>query len=257
MSLARNIERLKGLVLPVVLLTIWQINSHLDDVHAYIFVPLETVVASFFDLLSSGELWVNWQASFLRTTSGFAIGGLLGIALGAFMGISRWADRLINPLYNAIRQVPLMGWIPLISLWFGNGTPSKIFVVALAAFYPMVLNTYEGLTRIDRRYQAVGQVYRVNRWQFLRYIALPSALPSIFTGLMQATAFAWLSSIGSEFFFNPGPGLGNLMLNGQAAFKMNVVFLAVIFIALTGYLMNAAILFVGARSLRWRNVRGS
>jgi sulfonate transport system permease protein len=193
----------------------------------------------------------------VRTTSGFVIGSALGITLGAVMALSQRIERVVYPLYNAIRQVPLLGWIPLISLWFGNGAQSKVFIVALAAFYPTVLSTFEGLTRIDHRHRAVGQVYRLSRWQYLRFIAFPSALPSIYTGLMQAVAFSWLSSIGGEFFFNPGPGLGNLMLNGQAAFKMEIVFMAVIVITLTGYLMNASLLYLAARTLKWRPTRAS
>ena len=245
----------KGWVLPLVLLTWWEINSHLDDVHAYICVPLELVVRALVDTVSSGELWTNWQASFLRTGLGFLIGAATGISVGAIMALSRWADRIINPLYTAIRQVPLLGWIPLISLWMGNGSTSKIFIVALASFYPTVLNTYDGLVNVDRRHLAVATVYGVNRWQYLRHIALPSASPSIFTGLMQATAFAWISSVGSEFFFNPGPGLGNLMLNGQAALRMEIVILAVLAITLTGTLMNASLLALSKRALRWRNAK--
>lgn len=250
-------RRCRGLALPLLAVLLWQVNAHRDEVHSYVFVPLEGVVAGFIEYGESGELLVNWWASLLRTTTGFAIGAGAGIALGAFMALWRPAEKAIYPLYNAVRQVPLLGWIPLISLWFGNGAESKVFIVVLASFYPTVLNTFEGLTRIDRRHQAVGQVYRVNRWQYLRHIAFPSALPSVYAGLMQAVAFAWLSSIGGEFFFNPGPGLGNLMLNGQAAFRMEVVFLSVIVIALTGYLMNAALLYLAARTLKWRPTRAS
>jgi sulfonate transport system permease protein len=250
-----HFRRLRGTLLPLALLGAWEYTAHRDSLHAFIFVPLEQVAVSFVTLLGNGELWSNWLASFGRTTSGFALGGATGITLGAVMAVSRWADRLINPLYHAIRQIPLLGWIPLISLWFGNGESSKLFVVALASFYPICLNTYEGLTKVDRRYLAVGAVFTLNRWQTLRHITLPAAMPSIFTGLMQAIAFAWISSVASEFFFNPGPGLGNLMLNGQASFQMQIVFVAVIMISLTGTAMNAVILRTAGRTLRWRSTR--
>jgi sulfonate transport system permease protein len=147
-----------------------------------------------------------------------------------------------------------MGLIPLISLWFGNDERSKLLVVSLAAFYPCVLNTYEGLSGANRRHLEVGRIFLASRGQVFRHILLPGAMPAIFTGLMQATAFAWLSSIGSELFFDPGPGLGNLMLNGQAAFRMEVVLLAVLVIGLTGYASTALITLVSRRVLRWRPV---
>lgn len=246
---------LRGWVLPVLALAIWNYAAHRDAVHSYVFVPLEQVGSSLLTALLDGDLLHGWLASLSRTATGFVIGAFLGIVLGGVMAVWKWADMLINPVYQAIRQVPLLGYIPLISLWFGNGEGSKIFIIALAAFYPTVLNTYEGLKGAQEKHLNVGRIFLADRWQTFRYINLPGALPGIFTGLMQAVAFAWLSSIGSELFFNPGPGLGNIMLNGQAAFRMDVVVLAVIVIGLTGYLFNGVLALAAKRLLRWRNVR--
>lgn len=246
---------LRGLVLPLAALAAWNIAAHRGEVHSYVFVPLEQVGASLVENLANGDLLRSWTASVARTGAGFAIGAVLGIALGAFMAVSRIADAIVNPIYQAIRQVPLLGYIPLISLWFGNGESSKLLIIALAAFYPTVLNTYEGLKSADPRHLAVGQIFLADRWQTLRFITLPGALPSIFTGLLQAVAFSWLSSVGSELFFNPGPGLGNLMLNGQAAFRMDVVVLCVLFIGVTGFLSTHLLTAVALRALRWRSVR--
>jgi sulfonate transport system permease protein len=250
-----RLAALRGLVLPIAALAAWNIVAHRGDVHSYVFVPLEQVGASLAESLANGDLFNSWSASVLRTGSGFFIGAVLGISLGAIMAVSRLADALINPVYQAIRQVPLLGFIPLISLWFGNGESSKLLIIALAAFYPTVLNTYEGLKNADPRHLAVGRIFLADRWQTLRFITLPGAMPSIFTGLMQAVAFAWLSSVGSELFFNPGPGLGNLMLNGQAAFRMDVVVLCVLFIGVTGFLSTQLVTLVSRRVLRWRSVR--
>lgn len=254
-SLLDRLPDLRGFVLPVLALVAWNLAAHRDTVHSYVFVPLEQVGVSLLDSLSSGDLLHGWIASLARTGAGFVIGAFLGITVGAIMAVSKWADMLINPVYQAIRQVPLLGYIPLISLWMGNGETSKLFIIALAAFYPTVLNTYEGLKGAEEKHLNVGRIFLADRWQTFRYISLPGALPGVFTGLMQAVAFAWLSSIGSELFFNPGPGLGNIMLNGQAAFRMDVVVLAVVVIGVTGYLTNGVLALIAARFLRWRNVR--
>ena len=250
-----KLASLRGWVLPILALAAWNLAAHRDASHAYVFVPLEQVAASAVQAFTQGDLVANWLASLGRTGTGFLIGVALGISVGALMAVSRVADGLINPVYQAIRQVPLLGYIPLISLWFGNGEGSKVFIVALASFYPTVLNTYEGIRNVDARYLAVGRVFTASRWQTLRHITLPSALPSIFTGLMLAVAFAWLSSIGSEMFFNPGPGLGNMMLNGQQAFRMDVVILAVVAIGLTGFLSNELLTKLARRALGWRSTR--
>ncbi|WP_395671469.1 ABC transporter permease [Phenylobacterium sp.] len=253
-TLRERLAPLRGWVLPILALTTWNILAHKDAVHAYVFVPLEQVGAALWAKASGGELWSSWAASLGRTGSGLLIGSLAGIALGAIMAVWKLADTLVNPIYQAIRQVPLLGYIPLISLWFGNGESSKLLIISLAAFYPTVLNTYEGIRGADPKHLNVGKIFLANRWQTLRYITLPGALPSIATGVMQAVAFAWLSSIGSEMFFNPGPGLGNMMLNGQAAFRMDVVVLAVIVIGVTGFLTTQLVTVAADRMLRWRSV---
>lgn len=250
-----RVATLRGLVLPIAALVAWNIAAHRDEVGSYVFVPLEQVAASLWEALGDGDLWRSWTASLGRTGAGFLIGVGVGISLGAAMAVFKLLDTLVNPIYQAIRQVPLLGYIPLISLWFGNGESSKLFIIALAAFYPTVLNTYEGLKNAEPKHLNVGRIFQASRWQTLRYITFPGALPSIFTGIMQAVAFAWLSSIGSEMFFNPGPGLGNMMLNGQAAFRMDVVLLAVLVIGVTGFLTTQLVTFAADRALRWRSVR--
>jgi sulfonate transport system permease protein len=245
----------RGWVVPLLLLAAWEWMAHRNAAHAFVFVPLETLPGAAYAALRAGDLIGDWTASLLRTSLGLAIGATTGIALAAFLAASARLDRLVSPLHNALRQVPLLGWIPLISLWFGNGEPSKLLVIAYAAFNPMVLSTYEGLKTIDSKYLDVARVFRTGRWQVFRRVTLPAAAPAIFLGLMQATAFAWLSSIGGEFFFNPGPGLGNLMLNGQASFQMGTVLLGVGAVTVTGYVMNVALVHIARRSLRWRGTR--
>ncbi len=250
-----KLNALRGAVLPLTLLAWWEFESHQNAAHTYTFVPLESVAGRLFDTLVSGDLVRDWWASLVRTSTGLFVGAGLGITIGSLMNFSRWADRLINPLYHAVRQVPLLGWIPLISLWFGNGEYSKFFVIALAAFYPTALNTYEGLRNVEPKYLAVAEVLKLNRWQVLRRVTFPNALPSVFAGLLQATAFAWLSSIGSEFFFNPGPGLGTMMINGQTAMKTDVVMVTVIAITLSGIGMNTLVFRLSRYSLEWRGTR--
>lgn len=255
-SVARKrLLALRGWLLPVLLLGWWQYMASGDKLHSFVFVPLGTVATTLWEEIASGDLFDNWLASVTRTSVGFLVGGGLGISLGAVLAISRIADRLLNPIYTAIRQVPLLGWIPLISLWFGNGEPSKYFIIGFAAFNPTVLNTYEGLRNVDRQFLAVAQVFQASRWEVLRRVTLPAAMPSIYLGLMHGVAFAWLSSIGGEFFFNPGPGLGNMMMNGQSNFRMDQVFLGVMAVAMTGFAMNHALAAIAERTLRWRPTR--
>lgn len=243
---------LQGWALPVVLLGLWEYTSHRDAAHAYAFVPLEQVVSALHEVLSDGELWNNLLGSLTRTSEGLGIGVVIGIAVGVLMASSRLALALINPLYQSIRQVPILGLTPLLSLWMGNGEPAKVFVIALAAFYPMVLNTYEGLHEVGVGYREVGSVYRFNRWQMLRRIYLPAALPSVLTGLQQAVPFAWISAVGAELLLNAGAGLGNLMMTAETGARMDLIVVCTLAISLLGIGMSQLVNRLGRHLLRWR-----
>lgn len=241
----------RGFVLPALLLLLWQWASRQSDVAAYIFVPLPRIADDILRLSASGELWANLKVSLLRTCEGLFIGVVLGILTGALMALSRLADRLVGPLYHALRQVPLLGLVPLIALWFGGEEPSKLLVVSLAAFYPTVLSTYEGIRQADRRYLEVGRLLHFGSFGAFAQILLPSAAPAIFTGIAQALAFSWLASMGAELLFTLGPGIGAMLLNAETAGSMETVIVCVMTIALIGYAMNAAFRALGRILMPW------
>jgi len=234
---------------------LWHVASQQGAAYAYAFVPLADIARGLIELLSSGELAANLMATLRTVLTGLLAGSLLGLAVGGVMGVSRLAERLVGPLYHTMRQVPLLGLIPLIGLWFGNGVFAKTLIVTIAAFYPMVLNTFEGMRNIDRRHVEVGRVLRFSRWQMFRSVLLPGALPSVWTGVLHALAFAWISTVGAELLFVSGPGLGGLMQQAQAAARMDVVVICVVSIGVVGLTMNVAPTHIGNRLLRWRNTR--
>lgn len=244
---------LRGLVLPFLLLALWQYLSTLGPGYAYAFVPLNNIGHSLLELIGSGELPRHIYASVTTALKSLVIGGAIGIALGSLMALSRAVDALIGPLYHALRQVPTLGLIPLIGLWFGNSELSKIVVVSIATFEVMALNTYEGLRSVETRYLEVGRVLTFNRRQLFFRVLLPVAVPSIITGLMHAVAFAWLATVGVELLFTVGPGLSVIMERAQLAERMDIVIICILFIGLLGLLMNQSCIWLGRRLLRWRN----
>ncbi len=247
---------LRGLVIPLSILLLWELMSRQEASHAYAFASLSQIYHALLEITSTGELQQGIQASIVRTISGLAIGGSIGFLVGAAMSLSKTADTAIGPLYHIVRQVPLLGLAPLFSLWTGNGDTSKLIVVCISAFYPLVLSTYESLNQVEVKYREVGQVYKLNRLQGFIRILLPAALPNIFTGLSFALAFAWLSSIGAEILFNAGNGLGNIMMNAQAASRMDILIIITIIIGALGFIMNFFLGRLGRYLFRWRSVRG-
>jgi sulfonate transport system permease protein len=246
---------LLGFIPPVLFLLWWDHQAKQGGVNAHVYVSLAQIGEALRETLASGELTGAYAASITRAFSGLFIGGLLGTAVGAFMGLSKPVEWALQPIYNSFRQVPILGWLPLIGLWFGSGDGSKLIIVALSAFYPTVLFTFEGLKQADGALLDVGRVYRLTPWQTFWKVRLPAALPSIFTGLFQALAFTWISTIGVELLFASGFGLGSLMQSAQLQARLDIVVVCVLFVGLTGILLNTLIRQLSQRLLAWRSVR--
>jgi sulfonate transport system permease protein len=243
----------RGWVLPALLLGWWEYTAHRDAVHAYAFVPLEQVLAALRQLLDNGDLWLNLKGSLARTSIGLGLGVTAGVLTGVLMAFSAAARTVINPMFQSMRQVPLLGLTPLIALWVGNGEPAKIFIIVLAAFFPMVLNTYEGLRNVDVRYGEVGYAYGLSRAQVLKRVLVPASLPSFFSGLQQAVPFAWIAAVAGELLFNVGAGLGNLMMVAETNARMDIIIVCTGTIALLGIAMSQLVSFWSAYALRWRH----
>lgn len=249
------LKPLVGFILPALLVLVWHYQSGQSAAHAYAFVPLATIANAFNELIASGELLLSTLASLKRTCLGLLYGALVGISIGAAMALSPIANRLFSPLYHSLRQVPILGLIPLIALWFGSGEGAKLLLVSLAAFYPITLSTFEGFSHVEKRHLEVANVLRLNALQRFSQVQLPSALPAISQGLMHALAFAWISSIGSELFLATGAGLGNMMMQAEVGARMEVVVIGVITIGLLGFLMNFLFSRLSQHLLSWRNIR--
>jgi sulfonate transport system permease protein len=246
---------LRGVLLPLLLLLAWQWASGRGAGAAYVFVPVQELWAGAQELVASGTLLLHVRASLERALSGLVAGALPGIATGTLMAQSRVAERLVGPLFHTIRQVPLLGLVPLIALWAGSGEFAKLLIIAIAAFYPTVLNTFEGMRQVDVRYREVGAMLTLGRAQMFRHVLLPAALTAIITGVTHAQVFAWLACLGGELLFAAAPGIGSLLQTSEQAGRMDVVLLSVLVISLLALVLNllftrAARLLVRGRSVQ-------
>jgi sulfonate transport system permease protein len=241
-----------GLIVPALFLLWWQLQATAGDVRSTAFAPLGSIGAAFVELTENGTLFSDMLATLSRSLTGLASGGSLGIATGVAMAIWRPLDRVLGPLLNAIRQVPLIGWLPLLGLWFGTGQGSELIVVSLSAFFPTMLNSYEGVAHVERRYLDVGRVYGFTAFQRFRLILLPAAMPLILTGLTQGLAFAWIASIATEILLGVGGGLGVTMQLAQTQQRMDVILVAIIATAILGFAINHLFLRLRRYLLRWQ-----
>ena len=242
----------RGLILPAVLVLAWAAASHGGWVDRRILPPPDQVARTAVDQLFHQGLLSNLAASLARDMIGFVLGTLLGLVIGTAFGLSRLADRLVMPPFNGLRQIAILAWIPLISVWFGVGETAKIVFILIAALIPVVLNTYEGIRGASAQLIEVGRTLTLTRWQMITRLYFPSALPSIATGVHLALIYAWVASIGSEYFMTVGPGIGGLIMAGRERFQMDLVMLGIVILGLVGFLINHGASRVEARLLRWR-----
>jgi sulfonate transport system permease protein len=245
-------KSLRGLVLPVLLLVAWELATRYQLVNLRLIVPPSRVLATFLRELREGELLGQLGASLARDLGGAALGSMAGVLVGTAMGASRFYDRLLGSSFHAAKQVAIFAWIPLMSVWLGTGEPAKVVFIALAAFYPVVLNTFEGIRSVGPEYFEVARVFRFSRLQVFRRVILPGAAPSILAGIQVALVYSWLATIGAEYLLAAGPGIGNLMIDGRETFQMDKVLLGIVLVGAVGASINALTSAVGVRRLRWR-----
>lgn len=242
----------RGVVIPLLLLAAWLVLTHYKLVNTYLLVKPEKVLTRAWSEFRQGELLTELGASLQRDLLGFLLGSTLGVLTGGAMGLSRRFDRLFSPTFHAAKQVAVFAWIPLMSVWLGSGELAKVVFIALAAFYPVVSNTHQGVLSAAREHLEVARAYRFTRLQTLRKVIWPSALPSVFAGLHLGLVYAWLGTIGAEYLLAPGHGIGNLMISGRESFAMDKVLLGVIIVGAVGATLNELATRLETSQLRWR-----
>ena len=245
-------QKARGLVIPLVILGMWWSATRNDAATSPLLPAPEQVYATLLSLLREDKIAANLQMSLTKVVKGFLVGICAGFTLGSLMGLSQTVERLFGPLFNGIRQVPILGWIPLLILWFGQTELAKVIFIALGAFYPMTLNTFDGCRQLKKEYLEVARVFEYSRLRLLWRFTLPSALPSILAGIRISMSEAWLLVIGAEIFFKARGGIGDMMWEAKERVRMDVVFITILIIGLIGYLLNHAMTLLESRLLRWR-----
>ncbi|WP_273429105.1 ABC transporter permease [Chitinibacter tainanensis] len=243
----------RGLVLPLGLILAWYLISKFNLANSAILASPYEVWKEGYGQISSGAFALDLVYSVSRNLGGFVVGGTAGLILGSLLGVSRWADRLISPSFNTIKSIAIFAWIPLISVWFGMGEPAKIIFIAIAAFYPTTINTYEGIRSVHRDHVEVARVFEFSRWQLFRKVILPSASPQIITGIQLALIYSWLATIGAEYFLKSGHGIANSMIDGREHFNMGSVLFGVVVVGVVGAIVNQLAFKLEKHLLGWRN----
>jgi ABC-type nitrate/sulfonate/bicarbonate transport system permease component len=230
-------DRLIGLASPVLLLLLWEACARLGWVDPRFFPAPSRIAANFIKLASTGELWTNLSASLLRLFWGYLLGGIPALLLGLAMGLYRPIRALVDPLVAATYPIPKSAILPLMLLIFGLGEASKVAMVALGVFYPMIINTTAGVLEIDRIYLDVGKNFGAGRWQTFRTIALPGAAPLIMAGVKLGAGLG-LVLIAIAEMVGAQSGIGYMIWNAWQLMAVDTMFVGLIVIALLGFAFN-------------------
>jgi nitrate/nitrite transport system permease protein len=190
-----------------------------------------------------GLFW-HLLASLKRVALGYSFAAVAGIALGVLIGSSKWAMRALDPLFQVLRTIPPLAWLPLSLAAFRDGQPSAIFVIFITAIWPVIINTAVGIRNIPEDYRNVAKVLRLNGIEYFSKIMLPAAAPYIFTGLRIGIGLSWLAIVAAEMLIG-GVGIGFFIWDAWNSSLLSEIILALIYVGIIGFLLDRIIGFMG------------
>ncbi|MBW9107049.1 ABC transporter permease [Paraburkholderia phenoliruptrix] len=226
--------------LPAALIALWWLGCERGWIAPQILPPPARVYATFVDLAQSGDLLHNTLVSLQRVLCGFVAGTLGGLLLGAALGLSRTFEAYVLPSFNAIVQIPVLGWLPFLLLLVGVGEPLKYILIAHAALVPATLSTLQGFRNVPVTLIEASRVFGYTRWQRIVHVVLRCAVPTLATGVRLAFTKAWLALVVVELVAS-SEGLGYLIVYGRQLFQLDLVMAAVVIVGAIGFAINRAL----------------
>ncbi len=239
------------LILPVLILIIWQIVCDRGIVSPTSMASPARLIQTVQEEISKGTFLQNIWTSFVRVMEGFLLALIASLSLGILIGLSRTAERVTKLVLQILKPIPPIAWIPLAILWFGIGEPSKIYIIFYGAFFPMLINTVDGIHNIDPKYLELAKVYEIERFRLIRKIILPGALPSILSGVRVGLGNAWVSVVAAEMIAATR-GIGYMLSNGRSLSRPDWVILAMLLIGIVGKFMDDFLSFIFSKVMRWK-----
>ncbi|HEY8155622.1 MAG TPA: ABC transporter permease [Myxococcota bacterium] len=211
------------------------------------------VVTGGVELIEDGTLWEHIGASLLRVGTGFLLAVVIAVPLGLWMGWVRGAYDTLNPIFQMLRPISPIAWIPIAILWFGVGNASPIYLIFISSVFPMVVQTTAGVHTIERRYLRAAENFGVSRYTLFSRVVIPAVLPQIIVGMRIGLGVAWLVVVAAEMIALRS-GLGYLIIDSRnAGNRYDLVIAGMIIIGLIGLMLDGLMrLLEGLKSVRWR-----
>jgi len=256
LNLAGLAERLATAVVPplvvlAIILTIWQVvfsqpGSSLPPPSEVWAQSYDLIVDPFF-VYGSQDIGLGLRVltSLQRVAIGFGLAAVLGIAIGAVIGQSKWMMRGLDPIFQILRTVPPLAWLPISLAAFMDSSPSAIFVIFITAIWPVIINTTVGVRNIPQDYRNVARVLRLNQLEFFFQIMLPAAAPYIFSGLRISIGLSWLAIVAAEMLTG-GVGIGFFIWDAWNSSRLTDIIVALVYIGVVGFILDRLVALVGS-----------
>jgi sulfonate transport system permease protein len=251
---AAGLPRLRAMrrfVAPALLVLAWQVAASTGLISSNAIPAPITIARTFGELLFSGELIKHLAVSLARVASGLVIGVAIGAFFALVAGLSRQGEDAVDATLQMLRTLPHLALVPLFVIWFGIGETPKVALVALGAFFPIYINLFSGIRAVDKKIMEAAQTLGLSRFERIRYIVLPGALPAFLVGLRYAIGVAWLSLVVGEQI-NASAGIGYLAQMGREFLRTDIIFVSLIVYALMGLGADQLVRLIEKKALAWR-----
>lgn len=227
----------QGFIVPILLLILWEIAARNGLIKVSITSSPSRIGTALWAWIKKGTLFKNILVSLRRALLGFVCGSLVGILVGIILGLSKKTYTFMRVLIGILRPIPLIAWIPIMILLVGIGEDSKVIVISIGTFWPLFLNSFDGIRNVDYKYLEVSTILKKDKAETITKVVLPAAIPHIFTGLKLASGNALMGVVGAEMFA-ASSGLGFLVTYAKELGQPAKMFGGVFIIALLGWILN-------------------
>ncbi|KRF36671.1 ABC transporter permease [Nocardioides sp. Soil805] len=236
---------------PVVLLSAWCLGSATGLLDERTLSAPWTVLSTAADLTESGRLQESIAVSAVRASLGLALGVAIGTVLAIAAGLSRVGESLIDGPVQVKRSIPSLALIPLLILWLGIGEPMKVITIALGVLVPVYIHTHNGLRGIDERYGELAETVGISRWEFVRSVVLPGAMPGFLLGMRFAVTSALLALVVVEQI-NTTSGIGHMITLASSYGQTDVIVVGLVVYAVLGLVADTVVRLIERKALTWR-----
>lgn len=240
-----------GAILPLGLLILWSIATYRQWVPP-IFLPSPLATAkAFVTMVTRQQFHLDFLRSINIVSQAFLYGSVAAVVLGVAAGLSNTVERFFGPTFDSVRHIPGVAWLPLIVLWLGLGAPAQLLVIGKSVFFPVFLNTLQGIRNVEKSHVELAKVLTLTRFQLVRRVVLPSAVPNIMVSLRYAAGVAWALVVTAEGLSGQ-EGLGYLIFRAQNLLITDQLIVCMVVIGLVGFTIDRLMLLLQKFVLRWK-----